>query len=162
MKETNKKGYILFFRDFWDGTWWRVDYSNSPSPQTSPGSVSTDWPPTWAQPSSSTPCSSGKDWPSSYPSTMWVDLTHLLFITFPYPWLKLATRINHNSNTCICPNVDLWKIKSYMTAVTRIVCMNLQLPNTSQMRRLRIMAHSIKGLTFVTAISGKYVQLICP
>lgn len=75
---------------------------------------------------------------------------------------EAGTRINHNSNTCICPNVDLWKIESYMTAVTRIVCMYLQLPNTSQMRRLRIMAHSIKGLTFVTAISGKYVQLIWP
>lgn len=56
----------------------------------------------------------------------------------------------HLGSAFILYSMFLWQ------GLTQFIPIN-NLPNTSQMRRLRIMAHSIKGLTFVTAISGAFV-----
>lgn len=72
MKKGRSVRYLYFLRDSWAGIWWRVVYRNSLSPQMFPGSVSIDSLPTWALPSSSTPCFCGRDWPSLYLLTMWV------------------------------------------------------------------------------------------
>ncbi|XP_056004711.1 cytochrome c oxidase assembly protein COX15 homolog [Ostrea edulis] len=56
----------------------------------------------------------------------------------------------HLGSAFILYTLFLWQ------GLTQFIPIN-NLPNTSQMRRLRIMAHSIKGLIFVTAISGAFV-----
>ncbi|XP_061170012.1 cytochrome c oxidase assembly protein COX15 homolog [Saccostrea echinata] len=83
-------------------------------------------------------------------------------------WYMVKSGLQEQAKPSDIPRVSQYRLASHLGSafilyalflwqgLTQFIPIN-NLPNTSQMRRLRIMAHSIKGLIFVTAISGAFV-----